>query len=267
MNLESLITHDKIKYKYLYQHLKWTPPAGVHFDILNMIMILWYIKADNVSMSLRYGFLYNEGYFHVFNRSTEGITMFCDKEDVERFLLLVGILNSHKRIGTISKLIVRRKIEETLLDLENEPPLVEVCAYSILNNHFHFVLKQISDEGISLFMNKVCGSYSQYFNRKYSRFGTLLQGRFKYIPLENDALVIKMASYVNRNHEVHGVEERLSFASGHDLVMRQKNDDRTFKLHKNIRNFFDSLERYQEISQSTVEDIRKQRQKDKDLFE
>ena len=197
--------------------------------MLKLVLAIGGWGVHNHYMSLRHGLLYNEGYFHVFNRSTEGITIFYDDEDIKRFILLMRALNSRKKIGTISKLIQRNKITETLFLLDQETPLVEVCAYSLLNNHFHFVLRQKSDNGISLFMNKICGAYSQYFNRKYSRFGTLLQGRFKHIPLETDSKVIRMISYVNRNHEIHCVDVGFGCSSGHMQISTIYKDDRTFK--------------------------------------
>ena len=66
-------------------------------------------------------------------------------------------------------------------------------------NHFHILVKEISDHGISLFMEKLSTGYSKYFNTKYRRVGPLFQGRFKARRIDNDEYLKYLTAYIHLN--------------------------------------------------------------------
>lgn len=66
-------------------------------------------------------------------------------------------------------------------------------------NHYHFILKQIQDNGISEFINKVSNSYTKYFNTRHNRVGPLLQGQFKAVRVESDEQLIHLSRYIHLN--------------------------------------------------------------------
>ena len=67
-----------------------------------------------------------------------------------------------------------------------------------MDNHFHILMKQTQENGISNFMNKL-GGYSYYFNKKYNRVGPLFQGRFKAVLIETDEQLKNAFVYINTN--------------------------------------------------------------------
>ena len=67
-----------------------------------------------------------------------------------------------------------------------------------MDNHFHLLLKQVKNNGISHFLNKL-GGYSYYFNKKYKRVGPLFQGRFKAVLIRTDEQLRNTFVYVNTN--------------------------------------------------------------------
>jgi putative transposase len=75
---------------------------------------------------------------------------------------------------------------------------VEIHAFALMDNHFHILAKQIKENGISNFMNKL-GGYSYYFNKKYKRVGPLFQGRFKAILVRTDEQLKNVFVYINTN--------------------------------------------------------------------
>ena len=66
-------------------------------------------------------------------------------------------------------------------------------------NHFHLLIKQIKQDGISLFMQKMGTGYVNYFNEKYERSGALFQGRFKAKHIDNDAYLAHLTKYIHLN--------------------------------------------------------------------
>lgn len=58
-------------------------------------------------------------------------------------------------------------------------PLVKILGYCLMPNHFHLLLKEIQEGGISKFMHKLGVGYTNYFNLKYQEVGRVFQGPFK----------------------------------------------------------------------------------------
>jgi len=74
-----------------------------------------------------------------------------------------------------------------------------------LPNHYHLILKQLEDGGISEYLKRVSGGYTSYFNKKQKRNGVLFQGKFKRVHIESDEQYNYLLAYVNENHFVHNI--------------------------------------------------------------
>src|SRR3989344_438138 len=79
--------------------------------------------------------------------------------------------------GVDKRKIVQDKFDSSKIKIHK--PLINIVAYCLNPNHFHMILEQIEDSGISKFMKRLAGGYSWYFNNRYKRSGTLFQGPFK----------------------------------------------------------------------------------------
>lgn len=66
-------------------------------------------------------------------------------------------------------------------------------------NHFHFLVRQIQDKGISIFMSQLTNSYTKYFNTKYKRVGPLFQGAFKAVRVVTDEQLVHLSRYIHLN--------------------------------------------------------------------
>jgi putative transposase len=76
---------------------------------------------------------------------------------------------------------------------------VDIAAYCVMPNHFHFCIKQLKEGGISNFMKQVQHSYTKYFNEKNRRGGVLWQGRFKSVLVKNYEHLIYLTKYIHLN--------------------------------------------------------------------
>jgi len=77
--------------------------------------------------------------------------------------------------------------------------LVEIIAYCLMPTHFHLILKQLKENGISIFMNHILNSYTRYFNVKHGRKGPLWEARFKSVLVESDEYLIHLTRYIHLN--------------------------------------------------------------------
>jgi putative transposase len=136
-------------------------------------------------------------YYHVFNRGVEKRKIFQNKADFDYFLnSLVFFNTTEQNWSDRSNREVRPHKDEQL---------VELVAYCLNPNHFHLLLKEKHENGISLYMQKVCTGYAMYFNKKNARSGALFQGRYKSVRIENNDVLLYVSAYVNCNSEVHGI--------------------------------------------------------------
>ncbi len=145
----------------------------------------------------------NGEYYHVFNRGVDKRKIFMDKGDLYYFFDAMSIANKISPIQ--DRGIARKKLkEETLI----EKKVVSIVAYCLLPNHFHFILKQKTDGGISKFLQKLGASYVGFFNQKYERTGALFQGRFKATHLDKDGSLELTSAYVNLNYKHHKIDPK-----------------------------------------------------------
>jgi REP element-mobilizing transposase RayT len=128
-------------------------------------------------------------YYHLYNRGVEKINIFLDDSDFKKFKYLLYICNTKKSI-------VLRDLSE---NFERGEPIVDVGAFCIMKNHFHILLKEKIDGGITLFMRKLMTAYSMYFNKKNKRTGKLWQGVFKSKHIDSDNYLKYTFSYIHLN--------------------------------------------------------------------
>lgn len=68
-----------------------------------------------------------------------------------------------------------------------------------MNNHYHLLLSERVEDGLSLFLRKLNVGYAKSFNEKYKRTGTLFQGRTKKILVNNHAHFNYILHYIHLN--------------------------------------------------------------------
>ena len=137
-------------------------------------------------------------YYHIFNRGVEKRSIFHQQSDYKRFLESMMYFNTQASI--------EMKSDEKIFP-KPEDRLVDIVAYCLNKNHFHFLLKEIKEGGIATFMKKICTGYAMYFNSKNERSGVLFQGRFKSLHISSNDILLYVSAYVNCNSQIHGVED------------------------------------------------------------
>ena len=85
-----------------------------------------------------------------------------------------------------------------LLEAAVERHRIIIHAYSLMANHYHLIV-QTPDANLSVAMQWLSTSYSMWFNLRNQRVGPLFQGRFKSMPIENNAWAYEASLYVHLN--------------------------------------------------------------------
>jgi len=135
-------------------------------------------------------------YYHVYNRGTEKRKLFLDKSDHERFISLLYLCNNTHPVHRSDR---KNLSTLKLFSLQREETLVDIGAYCLMPNHFHLLLREHSEGGLTLFMQKVSVAYAMYFNKKYSRKGVLFEGKFKAQHVTKDEHLKYLFAYIHLN--------------------------------------------------------------------
>ncbi|MDD5031680.1 MAG: transposase [Patescibacteria group bacterium] len=151
-------------------------------------------------------------FYHIYNRGVDKREVFLDEKDYIRFLRSMREFNDLEPIGS---LYIKKKLKNqsgTLRSLAPlrgakplRKPLVEFICYCLNPNHYHFILRQVLNKGISEFMKKLAGGYTCYFNIEYKRSGSLFENTFKAIHIKSDSYFLWLSGYINGNAEIHKI--------------------------------------------------------------
>lgn len=137
-------------------------------------------------------------YYHLYNRGTDRRDIFDDDRDRGRFLALLYLCNTTAPVN-LRDIFSKGKIYRDLFAEERSSPIVAIGAYCLMPNHYHLLVKEISEGGITTFMKKLGTAYSMYFNTKRQRKGTLFEGRFRAQHAEDDEYLKYLFSYIHLN--------------------------------------------------------------------
>ena len=74
-----------------------------------------------------------------------------------------------------------------------------VIAYCLMPNHYHFLLRQETDEPLSEFMQVLFNAYVQALNLQQGRTGTLFEGRFKHRRVDQWEYLMILCRYIHLN--------------------------------------------------------------------
>ena len=87
-----------------------------------------------------------------------------------------------------------------LESISKTTPLVDIYAFSFMPNHYHFLIKQLTDKGIINFISNFQNSFAKVFNLKTERTGSLFQSQFKGKRPETDEEFLHISRYIHLNH-------------------------------------------------------------------
>jgi putative transposase len=153
-------------------------------------------------MSIRKTNLVPGEIYHIYNRGVDKRNIFLDESDKYRFvhdLFEFNDKNPAKNLTIYLKNNANKEVGLPKLKGGSREMMVEILAYCLMDNHFHLMVRQKTENGITEFMRKLGTGYTNYFNKKYDRSGSLFQGKFKSVNLNNNAHFLYLPIYIHLN--------------------------------------------------------------------
>jgi putative transposase len=150
---------------------------------------------------------------------------------------------------------------------KSEELLVNIVAYCLNPNHFHIILEQVNEGGVSEYMKRLGGGYTSYFNSKNDRSGSLFQGRFKVVHIDSNEYLLHVSAYVNLNDRVHQLGNETPKLVESRSSWREYIDDgvRGICEQEIILGQFKDRKEYEEFALSSLELSKQRKQELKDF--
>ena len=182
--------------------------------------------------------IYEEGnYYHIYNRGCNKEKIFFCSENYE--YLIRRMKKSHKKYS------------------------VNIIAFCLMPNHFHFLLKQESDVPLSDWLRVLFSGYTLAVNKQQNRIGTLFEGKPKKKLIDKEEYLQHLIYYIHFNPVKAGLvysPEKWKFSNYLECI--SKRDDYPFD-EMLINDLFGSKEEYQIFSENYYLDERTGKQLEK----
>ncbi len=115
-------------------------------------------------------------YYHIYNRGVDKRVTFSDVQDYRKWLYAILTVNNG-----------------------GEKPLVSIVCYAVMPNHYHFLMRQEVDGGITKLFHRAATSYSMYFNKRHRRDGRLWSAPFQSKHIDENAYLQHLMRYIHQN--------------------------------------------------------------------
>ena len=147
--------------------------------------------------------------YHLTLRVLDDNLIFKDVNDYYRGIFSIYEFNNASPVSIFIRRrdrIVEKRREKvcdigsrTILIEDERDKYVEILAFSFMPNHIHLLVRQLKDNGISKFMQKIGIGLGKSFNKKYGRKGYVFQDTFKSVRIKDDNQFKIVVPYIITN--------------------------------------------------------------------
>ena len=198
-------------------------------------------------------------YYHIYNRGNNKQPILYDGKDWARFIFLILHFQStlvFRNIGRQAAYFIKHSIfnvpEEDVKEII-EKRWIELVSFTLMPNHFHLIIHELKNGGISQYMQRILNAHTKYSNTKYGNSGHLFQGPFQVVHIENNNQLLYLSAYIHRNprdiREWTDKEHLFPYSSYQDCI----NENRWGKLLKTgiITEQFSNGKKYREFVETS----------------
>lgn len=142
----------------------------------------------------------NNEVYHIFNRSVADEQIFFKNKDLGRAISLLDYYRYFPIMRYSFFIRLDKKIQNDVRKrIQSLSPFVELLSFTLMSNHYHLLVKQLKDNGISTFISNFQNSFARHFNTKNHRKGSLFCEMFKAVRIQNNEQLIHTSRYIHLN--------------------------------------------------------------------
>lgn len=126
---------------------------------------------------------------------------FSDKDNANKLAQTFLLANSTKSSQAFDYLRNYRTatLEKAIEISKSGERLSEILCYAIMPNHYHLLIKEIKENGVSDFIRRCNTSIAKYINTKNERRGSLFEGSFKAKHIDSNEYLLHLSVYIHLN--------------------------------------------------------------------
>jgi len=138
--------------------------------------------------------------YHVLNRGVDKRDIFMDDSDYLRFVHDMWEFNDVAPTSHANHSFKNLDLRNPNFGQKNiNTAIVDIHGWCLMKNHYHLLLSERVEGGLTKFLRKLNVGYANYFNERHEREGSLFQGRTKRILIEKDAHFMHILHYIHFN--------------------------------------------------------------------
>lgn len=163
------------------------------------------------------------GYYHIYSKSIAEFEIFRFRDEYVRMRETFRFYRT--AIRRMSYSAAMKFVDGPEAPQHHGPERFRLIAYCIMPTHFHLLVEQRTQNGISEFSRLSLESYTHFFNKKSRRKGPLWQSRFESRKVETDEDLLHMTRYIHLNPASAGLVKRpedWEFSSYHEYLRSPK---------------------------------------------
>ena len=141
-------------------------------------------------------------YYHIYNKTIDAKRPFENPRLLHKFKEICWYYRSSlapTRYSDFIRSTDNRKANIEPLLLIESSFLVKILAYCIMPTHFHFLMMQRIESGISKYTSQIQNSFTRYFNTLKSRKGPLFIQEFQARLIKSDEDIKHLGRYIHLN--------------------------------------------------------------------
>lgn len=168
---------------------------------------------------------FKNGIYHICNKSIANFGIFKEKFNSRRFLEIVDYYNNIYVGTSFSQMLKTGKYRYSDIIYPRKDQLIKILSYCIMPDHYHFLIKILTDYPLSKYLNDVENSYSRYFNLKNKRKGPLWESSYRIVEIFSNEQLLHVSRYIHLNPTTSGLVNRPEdwFFSSYKDIISDKN--------------------------------------------
>lgn len=139
------------------------------------------------------------GIYHIYNRGIEGRNIFSNEIDFREFEDQLGKYLGEVKQETGSRFKGERPYRLRHRMAMNMSAEIKLWAYCLMPDHFHLLVKQEQENGITRMMRRVLTNYVMRYNKRHNRWGSLFEGVYKAVEVKNESDVAAVVDMIHKN--------------------------------------------------------------------
>jgi len=142
-------------------------------------------------------------YYHIYSRTVLNMPEFKNIGNANKLtqtFLLGNSTNSAQAFEYLRNNKDNPDVLEKIIEIAKEgEQLVDILCYVVMYDHYHLLLKELRNNGITDFIRRCNTSIAKYINIKNNRIGPLFESNFKSKHVNSNEYLLHLSTYIHLN--------------------------------------------------------------------